>query len=221
MQRDQWTAIALDSRVQPSTSHPVIVDGEALAMWRGESGPVNVWEDRCPHRGMRLSFGFVRDNTLRCIYHGWGYAPDGQCTVIPAHPDLTPPRTICAKSYPSESRFGIVWTNLSANPSSFEPDLGAEDNWHPIRSLYLARSPANTLHALAEIVSNWGEMERNGDVVTLRMAPDTCLLMAMQPVNENAAAVHVVARGEDVAAPDTRRNLARKLERLRNEIEAR
>ena len=221
MQRDQWTAVALDSQIQPSSSNPVIVDGEPLAVWRGEAGPVNIWEDRCPHRGMRLSFGFVRDNTLRCIYHGWGYAPDGQCTVIPAHPDLTPPKTICAKSYPSESRYGIVWTNLSASPSPFEPDLGAEESWQPVRSLYLSRSPIETRDALAAIVSSWGEIETNGDVITVRMAPDSRLLMAMQPVDENAAAIHVVAKGEAAVTPEARRNLARRLERLRNEIEAR
>ena len=62
---------------------------------------------------MRLSFGFVRQGRLRCLYHGWGYGEDGQCAVIPAHPDLTPPKTICARAYGAEAKYGIIWANLS------------------------------------------------------------------------------------------------------------
>ena len=46
----------------------------------------HVWEDRCPHRGMRLSMGFVRSDRIACLYHGWQYGTDGHCLYIPAHP---------------------------------------------------------------------------------------------------------------------------------------
>jgi len=37
-----------------------------IAVWRSVSGVVNAWENRCPHRGMRLSHGFVRGESLAC-----------------------------------------------------------------------------------------------------------------------------------------------------------
>lgn len=83
MAPDQWNAVALDSQIRASSSNPVIVNDYAVALWRSASGEVNAWEDRCPHRGMRLSLGFVEGDNLRCIYHGWGYAPDGQCKGDP------------------------------------------------------------------------------------------------------------------------------------------
>ena len=137
--QNEWRGVGLDRQVQPASSNPVIVDGEMLAMWRGEDGPVRIWEDRCPHRGMRLSFGFVRGDALRCIYHGWSYRTDGQCIEIPAHPELTPPKTICASSYPAESRYGIVWTNLERGGPAPFPDLGPDEGWLPVRSLYVNR----------------------------------------------------------------------------------
>ena len=222
MQQDQWAGVALDSQIQPSSSNPAILHGQALAVWRSEAGPVNIWEDRCPHRGMRLSFGFVRDNTLRCIYHGWGYAADGQCTVIPAHPDLTPPKTICAAKYPSESRYGIVWTNLTKDPLAKLPNLGPDEGWHPIRSLYISRPARQTCDAISAALSGWGNAKTLGDgIVTANLGQDTELLVAIQPVDAETTGIHAVAKGALSSTVDGRRDLARKLERLRNEIEAR
>ena len=41
--------------------------------------------------GVRLSLGHVTDDTVVCPYHAWNYDGTGRCTLIPAHPELTPP----------------------------------------------------------------------------------------------------------------------------------
>jgi Rieske [2Fe-2S] domain len=38
-----------------------------VVVWRGQDGKVHAWEDWCPHRGMRLSFGFARGKSLRPV----------------------------------------------------------------------------------------------------------------------------------------------------------
>ncbi len=220
MQSDCWIAVGLESQVQPSSSNPAIVQGQALAVWRGEDGPVNVWEDRCPHRGMRLSFGFVRDNTLRCIYHGWGYATDGQCVSIPAHPDLKPPKTICANSFPAESRYGIVWTNLSKTPSAPPPDFGPDEGWAPVRSVYVSRRAGDVGGIIDKLASDAGGRAMLRDnVASVEAGPDLSLLIAVQPMDEGTTGLHVVARGAGAASAEARLGLARKLERLRTEAE--
>lgn len=222
--RDRWIAVGLDHQVQPGSSNPAIVEGQPLAIWRGESGAANVWEDRCPHRGMRLSFGFVRGNMLRCIYHGWGYEAGGQCALIPAHPELTPPKTICANVYPSAERYGILWTNLAKDTRSEPPELGPAHGWAPVRSVYVNRNAAAVAERLPEADCGIADasISINGHgAATIDAGPDLTLLVAIQPVSAERCGLHVVARGKAAETPDARAALARKMERLRGALEAR
>ena len=102
-----WIAVGLSADLLPSMAMPGRVTGTDLAIWRAASGQVHIWGDRCPHRGMRLSHGFVRDETLSCIYHGWQYGADGGCNHIPAHPALIPPKSICATTYACAEQDGV------------------------------------------------------------------------------------------------------------------
>ncbi len=218
MAPDQWNAVALDSQIRASSSNPVIVNDYALALWRSASGEVNAWEDRCPHRGMRLSLGFVEGERLRCIYHGWGYGPDGQCKVIPAHPDLTPPKTICAQRHAVESRYGLIWTNLAEDPHATLPDLGADDGWEAVRSIFLNYAVQDARKAVMDDLAGWSGALSDGDVVTLELQDGTTLAAAFQPVGACSTGVHFVARGPAVAA-EGRHGLARQVVQLRARIE--
>ncbi|MFT3691095.1 Rieske 2Fe-2S domain-containing protein [Paenirhodobacter sp.] len=104
-----WTPLALSRDLPPGTVAPAHMAGQDLALWRSASGRLSVWSDRCPHRGMRLSQGFVRGEALSCIYHGWRYAEGGQCIRIPAHPDLTPPAAIRVPTFAGVEQDGVIW----------------------------------------------------------------------------------------------------------------
>ena len=65
--------VSLSGGVEPGTRTGTSVSGQQVVVWRGQDGAARAWADRCPHRGMRLSFGYVRENTLTCIYHGWSF----------------------------------------------------------------------------------------------------------------------------------------------------
>jgi nitrite reductase/ring-hydroxylating ferredoxin subunit len=107
-----WVPIALSRDVPLGATRAVVIEGEERVVWRAHDGGVQVWEDRCPHRGMRLSLGFVRDNTLNCLYHGWTYEAGATCVRIPAHPDLKVPPTIKANAFPVREAGGMVWTEV-------------------------------------------------------------------------------------------------------------
>ena len=50
-----------------------------IAVWRDTDGTVHATEDRCPHRGARLSLGWNLGDRVACWYHGIevrGYAHD-------------------------------------------------------------------------------------------------------------------------------------------------
>lgn len=85
--------------------------GREFAVWRADDGHVNVWENRCLHRGVRLSIGISDGRELKCQYHGWRYANrTAGCTYIPAHPADAPSRTITNRTYPAAERYGLVWS---------------------------------------------------------------------------------------------------------------
>jgi ferredoxin-NADP reductase/nitrite reductase/ring-hydroxylating ferredoxin subunit len=88
--------------------------GRELAVWRADDGYVNAWENRCLHRGSRLSIGINDGRELKCQYHGWRYANrTAGCTYIPAHPADAPARTIRNRIFPVEERYGLVWSSLN------------------------------------------------------------------------------------------------------------
>ncbi|MEM9520354.1 MAG: Rieske 2Fe-2S domain-containing protein [Actinomycetota bacterium] len=91
--------------------------GQELVVWRADDGTVNVWENRCLHRGVRLSIGTNDGAELVCRYHAWRYANrSGGCTYIPAHPADAPARTVHCSTYPVVERHGLIWTTLASEP---------------------------------------------------------------------------------------------------------
>jgi nitrite reductase/ring-hydroxylating ferredoxin subunit len=57
--------------------------GIDIVLWRDSRGKIHAHDDRCLHRGAKLSVGTVMNDELRCAYHGWCYDTAGHCTTIP------------------------------------------------------------------------------------------------------------------------------------------
>ncbi len=116
-------------------------------MWRDNSGVAHVWEDRCPHRGMKLSFGFVRGDHIACLYHGWQYDTAGRCRYVPAHPDLEVPATITVPVFAAAEACGMIWT--CAEPEAARPAAPADaGEVIPVRSLYVDNDADALLQAV-------------------------------------------------------------------------
>ncbi|MGY5801595.1 Rieske 2Fe-2S domain-containing protein [Rhizobium sp. LEGMi12c] len=126
-----WAPVALSSDLPPGTVIPAWTSVGPIALWRSQSGRATASSDRCPHRGMRLSHGFVRGEALSCIYHGWSYSLSGGCIRIPAHPDLVPPETIRVAVQQVQEADGILWVAVG-QPATQPPQLG---ELIPLRSL--------------------------------------------------------------------------------------
>lgn len=96
--------------------------GREFAVWRADDGYVNVWENRCLHRGVRLSIGINDGRELKCQYHGWRYSNrTAGCTYIPAHPADAPARTITNRTFAAVERYGLVWS--AEEPLGDVPDV--------------------------------------------------------------------------------------------------
>ena len=119
----RWHPVASAHDVPYRHVHQAQLLGRELAVWRADDDYVNVWENRCLHRGVRLSIGSNDGTELRCQYHGWRYANrSAGCTYIPAHPADAPARTICNRTFPCVERYGLVWSG--EDPVGDLPTIG-------------------------------------------------------------------------------------------------
>lgn len=87
--------------------------GELIVLWRDSSGKAHALVDTCIHRGTALSIGWVAGDEIVCPYHGWRFASDGACTLIPQLEDPTkiPPKAR-VKAYKCQERYGLLWVAL-------------------------------------------------------------------------------------------------------------
>ncbi|KPH07494.1 Rieske (2Fe-2S) protein (plasmid) [Rhizobium acidisoli] len=179
-----WTPVALSRDLPAATVMPARTASGSIALWRSASGRISASADRCPHRGMRLSHGFVRGEALSCIYHGWSYGEAGNCLRIPAHPGLAPPETIRVATHEVEEAGSVIWVAVGT-PASKPPRL---DGLIPLRSLTAFAGTA-AIEAAAGVKANPdGLLEIDAPTGTL------CLLLSAQ--EDGQTLIHVLLKDD-------------------------
>ncbi|HEY9855198.1 MAG TPA: aromatic ring-hydroxylating dioxygenase subunit alpha [Stenomitos sp.] len=120
--KDHWY-VAAESAELKGKPLARMIDGEPLVLFREASGQVGVLRDRCSHRNVQLSRGWVKDGCLTCPYHGWKFDADGQCVQIPALCADDPlPKKSAVPSYPVIEQQGYIWVYLGeGTPRSAAP----------------------------------------------------------------------------------------------------
>jgi phthalate 4,5-dioxygenase len=111
--RRYWTPALLAEELPGSGGAPVRVRllGENLVAFRDTQGKVGLVAENCPHRGASLYFGRNEDCAIRCVYHGWAFDVNGDCTDMPSEPRPFAER-IKLTAYPTHVSGGIVWTYM-------------------------------------------------------------------------------------------------------------
>ena len=57
--------------------------GIPLVLFRDKNSNPTALLDKCPHRNVPLSQGWVKDNSITCKYHGWKFDASGVCQDVP------------------------------------------------------------------------------------------------------------------------------------------
>src|SRR5476649_1508024 len=118
---NDWHPVALSARLVAGAVAATDLLDQRLALWRDSGGVAHAWEDRCPHRGTRLSMGALHNDTLRCAYHGWTFGAEGRCRHIPALPALGEVNLKAqVTAYAVRELYGIVWVCLG-DPAASQP----------------------------------------------------------------------------------------------------
>jgi ferredoxin-NADP reductase/nitrite reductase/ring-hydroxylating ferredoxin subunit len=164
--------------------------GRELAVWRADDGNVNVWENRCLHRGVRLSIGINEGAELKCQYHGWRYANrSAGCTYIPAHPADAPARRIQNRTYPVREAYGLIWSAAN-DEQPFRPFPGAEGkDWLPLRPMPVNAEPEDVLAALARL-------DPSSDILPGLSIRAGNVIWFVQPVDAGRAVIRGLLSGQ-------------------------
>ena len=123
--RRYWMPVVLSTEVAGGGRvKRVQLLGERLIVHRTPSGRAGVIAEFCPHRGASLYFGRNEDGGMRCAYHGWKFALDGQCVEMPSEPaESSFAAKVCHTAYPCVERGGVIWTWMSPGAAPPLPEL--------------------------------------------------------------------------------------------------
>jgi phenylpropionate dioxygenase-like ring-hydroxylating dioxygenase large terminal subunit len=128
---NDWHPVAHVDDIADGAVHAVTLLDTDVVLWRSSDG-LHAWEDKCAHRGVKLSLGSVCNNRLVCAYHGWEYQGDGQCVHYPAHRNQQPTPRARASTYQIKQAYGLVWVSLGEPEHDVPAFPEADEGTHSI-----------------------------------------------------------------------------------------
>jgi phenylpropionate dioxygenase-like ring-hydroxylating dioxygenase large terminal subunit len=149
-----WYPVAFSAEVTAGPRAVRLLD-EKLVIWRTQEGNPVVARDLCLHRGAPLSLGRTEAGDIICKYHGFRYSADGRCIDIPAHPHAPIPAKLCLRLHPVREAYGLIWTQIVADPYTPFPDFPEWDDPDYIQvlpdSVFLRSSAGRQLEGFLDV----------------------------------------------------------------------
>jgi 5,5'-dehydrodivanillate O-demethylase len=132
--RQFWLAVERADDLPPGRARPVRVMNEDYTLFRGASGEAQLIDARCPHRGALMHLGWVEEDDIRCVYHGWKFDRTGQCLEQPAEQEGYN-RKVRIRTHPTREHMGQIFGYFGpGEPPPFPPfpepaGEGIIDHW--------------------------------------------------------------------------------------------
>lgn len=123
--KNAWYCAGWDSDIGIGAKDLVVrkIAGRPILLYRKLDGGIVAMEDRCPHRSAPLSLGRKEQDSIRCMYHGMLFGPDGKCSHVPGM--ATVPDDARVPSLPVVERDNWVWVWMG-DPAKADADLICE-----------------------------------------------------------------------------------------------
>jgi phenylpropionate dioxygenase-like ring-hydroxylating dioxygenase large terminal subunit len=146
--KNSWYVAALSGEVQGKLLARTIL-GTPVVMYRRSDDAVVALEDRCAHRRLPLSFGFLENDNVVCGYHGMTFDDTGKCIRVPGQEKI--PAGAGVRSFPVMERHNVVWIWVGKREladSSSVPDLDrlAHPDWIASKGYTLLHSDYRLLN---------------------------------------------------------------------------
>ena len=104
--RNTWYVAAWDHEVTRGPTGYIFLN-EPVVLFRKEDGKPVALEDRCAHRRLPLSKGYLKRDDIVCGYHGVTYNCAGHGVHVPGQTSI--PAWARVKSYPVVEKYKCIW----------------------------------------------------------------------------------------------------------------
>jgi phenylpropionate dioxygenase-like ring-hydroxylating dioxygenase large terminal subunit len=148
---DHWQP-AVPSRSLTDKPVGLRIADRQVCVFRPQSGGVAAVDDVCPHRRLKLSYGKVVGDRIRCEYHGWTFDACGN-----GESPGTPKLTTCTEAFDATEANGYVWVKARGKAALF-PKIESRGWFHLGDFEYVIPTP------LELAVDNFNEIEHSGTV---------------------------------------------------------
>lgn len=116
-----WTPVIVASDLGASRPIATEIAGTPVVLFRDKSGRASALIDRCPHRGVKLSLGVVKDGCIECPFHGWQLDGEGHVCHVPWNPDAKL-QNLSGIALPTREIAGQIWVYTDPfEPPTSEP----------------------------------------------------------------------------------------------------
>lgn len=106
----QWYLACLPEELEKQNPLKRKIVGKDLVIFKNKKGEIGIIEDRCCHRNVNLSLGYIKDDCIKCAYHGWEYNINGECVHIPSFPEGEQiPKTARVEKYYTTVKHKAIW----------------------------------------------------------------------------------------------------------------
>ena len=142
--RQFWIAVERADDLLPGRAKPIRIMSEDYTLFRGQSGKAQIIAQRCPHRGALMYLGWVEDDDIRCVYHGWKFNCAGQCIEQPAEmPGYN--RKVKIRTHPTREHMGQIFRLFRRWRTAAVPAVPRARARRSCRSLASHHVPCNYL----------------------------------------------------------------------------
>ncbi|HSV80538.1 MAG TPA: Rieske 2Fe-2S domain-containing protein [Ramlibacter sp.] len=142
-----WLPVAQLSDLPGPGGEPRALEvlGEKFIAWRDQQGRPGLYAEHCLHRGASMQLARAEGDGLRCVYHGWKFAVDGQVLDTPNVADPKFKERIKGRTYPVREAGGLLWAYLG--PADKQP---AFPEWP-----FMEHGDAHRINAMAVVNCNY------------------------------------------------------------------
>jgi phenylpropionate dioxygenase-like ring-hydroxylating dioxygenase large terminal subunit len=181
--RNAWYVAVWEEEVANALVSVELLD-EKIVIFRKIDGSFAALEDSCPHRKIPLSMGRLKGDTVECGYHGLTFDGTGTCVRSPSSNSIPPDAKV--KSYPTMSRYGLVWIWMG-DPILADPalivtiDEWGDERWGTSRGksmtvdcnyLYLVDNLLDPTHVAWVHQSSFGNADCEDVALKVASAPE-------------------------------------------------